>query len=136
MDYYHSDGRTDFAGHRDTRTYIKDVDMGAGSQTTFGLMNLIDIFDDEDEDEDDLINLRKKSKKSKKGKKAKKSKKGPKVNEVCLEMKKDMKKNPMYKKKGAFYQQAMEGYVQCTRMAAMVWEVFDMSNYQYLTFAF
>ena len=41
LDYYHSDGRTDFVGHRDTRTHIKDVSMGAGSSTSFGLQNLM-----------------------------------------------------------------------------------------------
>jgi len=40
LDYYHSDGKTDFKGNRNTRTYIKDVSMGAGSSTNFGLMNL------------------------------------------------------------------------------------------------
>ena len=40
LDYYHSDGRSDFTGNRNTRTYIKDVSMGSGSSTSFGLMNL------------------------------------------------------------------------------------------------
>ena len=43
LDYYHSDGRTDFKGNRNTRTHIKDVSMGAGSNTSFGLMNLADL---------------------------------------------------------------------------------------------
>ena len=40
LDYYNSDGKTDFVGNRNTRTYIKDVSMGSGSTTSFGLMNL------------------------------------------------------------------------------------------------
>ena len=56
LDYYHSDGRTDFVGHRDTRTHIKDVSMGAGSSTSFGLMNLRDRHEHE-ERENDLQNL-------------------------------------------------------------------------------
>ena len=43
LDYYHSDGRTDFTGNRNTRTHIKDVSMGRGSTTSFGLMNLDDL---------------------------------------------------------------------------------------------
>jgi hypothetical protein len=54
LDYYHSDGRTDFVGHRNTRTHIKDVSMGAGSSTSFGLMNLRDR---KDRHERDLQNL-------------------------------------------------------------------------------
>ena len=43
LDYYNSDGKTDFVGNRNTRTYIKDVSMGSGSQTSFGLMNLAPV---------------------------------------------------------------------------------------------
>ena len=49
LDYYHSDGRTDFKGNRNTRTHIKDVSMGAGSNTSFGLLNLVE--------DKDLLNL-------------------------------------------------------------------------------
>ena len=45
LDYYHSDGKTDFKGNKNTRTYIKDVDMGAGSHTSFGLVNLDSVHD-------------------------------------------------------------------------------------------
>merc|ERR1711988_2002346 len=55
LDYYHSDGRTDFKGNRNTRTYIKDVSMGRGSTTSFGLLNLdVDLSDDEDKNSIDL----------------------------------------------------------------------------------
>ena len=45
IDYYHSDGKTSFTGNRNTVTKIKDVDMGSGSITTFGLMNLANTHD-------------------------------------------------------------------------------------------
>merc|ERR1711988_1476573 len=56
LDYYHSDGRTDFTGNRNTRTYIKDVSMGAGSTTSFGLLVNLDedLSDDEDKNSIDF----------------------------------------------------------------------------------
>ena len=72
-----------------------------------------DLSDSEDEDFE-LVSLKKRSTKSKKGK-GKKTKKE--TNEVCREMKEDAKKNPMYKKKGAFYQQAKVGYNQFKKMS-------------------
>ena len=55
LDYYHSDGRTDFKGNRNTRTYIKDVSMGPSSTTSFGLVQLDeDLSDDEDKNSIDF----------------------------------------------------------------------------------
>ena len=48
LDFYHSDGKTDFVGNRNTRTHIKDVTMGGGSSTSFGLMNLEDLIMEKD----------------------------------------------------------------------------------------
>ena len=57
LDYYHSDGKTSFTGNRNTRTHIKDVSMGRGSTTSFGLVNLEDLVK---EDEANLVFLQKK----------------------------------------------------------------------------
>ena len=53
---YHSDGRTDFTGNRNTRTYIKDVSMGPSSSTSFGLLVNLDedLSDDEDKNSIDF----------------------------------------------------------------------------------